>query len=41
MIRKRESDRRNGADRRCFSYGMYVPEKRLVDRRSGIDRRKK
>jgi hypothetical protein len=33
-------DRRSGGDRRHFSYGVYIPERRLIkDRRSGRDRR--
>ena len=32
--------RRSGSDRRHFSYGVYIPERRLIkDRRSGRDRR--
>jgi len=32
--------RRSGADRRQFSYGVHIPDKRLEeDRRSGTDRR--
>ena len=34
MKRKDKQPRRSGADRRCFSYAMFVPE-----RRSGIERR--
>jgi len=32
--------RRTGGDRRAFSYGVYLPERRSgKDRRSGSDRR--
>lgn len=31
--------RRCGGDRRCFSYAMYIPERRKGNRRVCIDRR--
>jgi hypothetical protein len=35
-----DSDRRNGAERRQFSYYVHIPERRSGrDRRSGKDRR--
>ncbi len=34
--------RRSGGDRRAFSYGVYIPERRSgQDRRDGLDRRSK
>lgn len=32
--------RRQFTNRRCFSYGIFIPNRRLgVDRRNGLDRR--
>jgi len=36
-----KEDRRSGIDRRRFSYGGHIPERRSgTDRRSGMDRRR-
>lgn len=35
------NDRRNGKERRKFSYTIHIPERRFgMDRRSGLERRK-
>ena len=42
MLKLRDNGgRRSGVERRCFSYTLYIPERRSsTDRRSGKDRRK-